>query len=155
MKRKVALGIGIGAVLLAIVVTVLWVCWPKTFALSSEYYGKSALNEIDEAQLKSLIDEKKSFALLLWQPSCQTSVDFEKIVEGFSQQNQITIEKMKFSDAKKSGLVGDLRFYPSMALYHDGGLVTFLRADEEEDLAAYQTAEGFAKWWDKYVKRKE
>lgn len=121
------------------------------FSLDDKYYGKSEFVNIDTAELSTLIDEKKSFALLIWQPGCQASTDFEKIVKGFSEERQVTFLRMEFSDAKSSGLVGDLKYYPSVALYRDGKLATFLKSDSDEDLSALISEEGFREWWEKYI----
>lgn len=142
-----------GGIVVAVAVAVLcFYLWPRKFELSAEYYDNSEFLSIDAEELQDLIDEKKSFALLVYQSACQASEDFEKIVEEFSEQEQISFEEISFPEAKNSGLVEGLTYYPSVALYRDGKMVTFLKTDEGDDLTAYQSLSGFTEWWGKYIK---
>lgn len=155
MKKKLAIIASVAVVAVIAIVVIAMVAvkpWSKTFALSDEYCGKSGLVEIDTSELRDLITAKKSFALVIYQPGCITSEDFVKNLTSFSEKEQVQLTKMKFSEAKSSGLVGDLRYYPSVALYHDGELVTFLRTDKNDDMSAYDSEAGFAEWWRRYVK---
>lgn len=152
MKKKIALGVGIGVVAVAIAAVVFCVLGAGRFALESEYYGENGYETIDVQQLQDLIAEKKSFALLISKPACTASTDFEKIVTEFSEKYQIGFEKIDFVEVRDAKLIEGLKYNPSMALYHEGKLVTFLSADEDNDLEAYQSEAGFAKWWRKYVK---
>ncbi len=151
MKKRTVIGIIVIAVAVVAVGAAV-IFWPRTFDLSTEYREQSGFTEIDTEQLKKLIEEKKSFALFVYQPGCITSEDFEKNLTSFSEKEKVRLEKIKFSEAKSSGLVGELRYYPSVALYHDGELVTYLRTDRNDDMSAYETEAGFAAWWHKYVK---
>lgn len=151
--KKWLIGGGIAAALA--IAAVLCVCfWPRSYELSSEYYGYSNITTIDTAELTSLVEGRKSFALLAYQPNCRASEDFEKIVKEFSETERIGFEKIAFSEVKNSGLLDDLEYYPSVVLYHDGEVVTFLKTDKDEDLPAYQSIGGFTEWWKKYVKEK-
>lgn len=150
MKKSLIVGISAVVAILAAVMTIVF--WPRTFALSEEYQGGSGFIEIDEAGLQSLIDDKKSFVLFVYQSGCITSEDFERNLVSFSEKEQVKFVKIKFSEAKSSGLVGELRYYPSVALYHDGELAIFLRTDRNDDMPAYDSESGFAQWWHQYVK---
>lgn len=141
---------GVSGVIIIALVCV-FIFWPRKFQLDAEYYGKSGLHEISVAELQQLIDEKKSFAMFIYQSSCESSANFEQVLTEFSEQNQIQLEMTSFSYVRKSGLVGDLKYYPSFALYHDGKLVTFLDADSDQDIPYYQSVAGFTEWWEKYI----
>ncbi len=146
----------IGGISGAIIIVALicgFIFWPRKFQLDTAYYGKSGLHEISVAELQQLIDEKKSFGLFIYQSSCESSANFEKVLTEFSEQNQIQLEMTSFSYVRKSGLVGDLKYYPSFALYHDGKLVTFLDADSDSDISYYQSVAEFTEWWKKYVQK--
>lgn len=151
MSKKLVAGIVAGVVVVAAIVAAV-LLWPRRFTLDTAYYGKSAFSEIDAEQLRELIEQKKSFALLIYQPSCQASEDFEKVLADFSEKKQVGFEKISFSTVKKTGLIEGLKYYPSVALYHDGKLVDFLKTDDDDDLAAYQSEAGFAEWWGRYIK---
>ncbi len=153
MKRAQIIGIILGSVaIVALIIVAVILCWPQKFSLSPQYYEDTGFHDIDTAGLQQLINDKTSFALLIWQPACQTSADFEQVVKDFSEQNHLSLEKINFTSARKSGLVGELKYYPSVALYREGKLVTFLDADSDEFLEYYKSVEGFSKWWEKYIK---
>lgn len=151
MKKSAIVGIVSGVVVVLVVVAAV-VFWPRTFRLSDNYYNGSGFTEITSEELSELIMQKKSFAVFVYQPGCITSEDFEENLTNFSKKEQVKFEKIKFSEAKSSGLIEGLRYYPSVALYRDGELVTFLRTDRNDDMSAYDSEDGFATWWHKYVK---
>lgn len=151
--RKIIAIISGVIIAIAVIVGLLLFLWPKTFSLSTEYYNSDTdLQQISVLQLEDLIAEHKSFAVFVYQPACRTSEEFEKILKDFSTQHNIKFLKTPFADLKTSGLIPDLKYYPSMLLYHDGKLVTFLRADSDEDLKVYQDPNAFADWWKEHVK---
>lgn len=152
MRKKLTISCAILAVVAVVVLAAVLLVQPWKFRLSDEYYGKSGFAEIDTSELEELIREKKAFAVFVYQPACRASDDFEKVLTEFSEKNQISFEKVAFSKLKDSGLVEGLKYYPSAVIYHDGKVVDFLRADEDEDMAAYETLDGFEEWWRGYVK---
>lgn len=152
--KKWLIGGGIAVGLIAIAVGLCVWLWPRGYELSSEYYGNGEIASIDIAELRELTGDKKSFALLIYQPNCRASEDFEKIVKEFTEREQVGFEKIAFSEVKSSGLLDELQYYPSVVLYRDGEVVTFLKTDEDKDLAAYQSLDGFTEWWKGYVKEK-
>lgn len=151
MSRKFNLGLAFGVIAIVAIIGLLVIFWPRTFALDDNYYGREGLSEIDIDTMRQMIDEHKTFAVFIYQTSCSTSENFEKVLEEFSTRNQIAMEKTSFVEAKNSGLVGELKYYPSFAIYHNGELVDFLDADSDEDTEYYRTVEGFTKWWQQYV----
>lgn len=151
MKKKTAISIGVGLAMVA-AVTAAVLLWPKKFALSDEYYGKDGFENIDAERLRNLITQKKSFALLISKPACTASTDFEKVVTEFSEKYQIAFEKIDFVEMREAELIEELRYNPSVALYREGELVTFLSASDDGDLEAYQSEVGFTRWWGKYAK---
>lgn len=150
-KKLIIISSGI-LVVLAVVLTGVFLMQPWKFRLSSEYYGKSGFREIDAGELEILLNEKEAFAVFVYQPACRASDDFEKILAEFSEKSQISFEKIAFSEIKNSGLAEGLKFYPSVIIYHNGRAVNFLRADDNEDMLAYETLDGFENWWGKYIK---
>lgn len=151
MKKKWLI---VGEIVVAAVLVVagVWL-WPRKFALSPEYVGKSGFVEVNKEELTRLLDEEKSLALFIYQPDCKASEDFEKILTSFSEKEQVTFVKVAFSDVRKTEIVPDLKYYPSVALYNKGKIVDFLKTNEDEDMSAYQSEEGFTKWWEKYIRR--
>lgn len=151
MPKKLAASIGITAVVI-MAFTAAFLLWPKQFRLEDQYYGQASYHEISADELQQLISEKKSFALFIYQPNCRASEDFENKLTNLINNKQIILEKIAFSNVKNTGLVPDLKYYPSLAIYHNGKLVNFLRTNADEDTPAYESEDGLVKWWEKYIK---
>lgn len=151
MSRKFWLWVALGVIALVAAVGLAVMFWPQTFALDDKYYGRSGFDDIDIGEMEQLINEEGSFVVFIYQPACSTSDEFEAVLEDFSEQNQVAIQKTAFVEAKKSGLVGELKYYPSFAIYREGRLVDYLDADDDNDLPYYKTVEGFTEWWRRYI----
>lgn len=151
-RKKFIIGGAIAAAVVAIVSVIVVLMLGRKFRLSDGYYGAGEFINVSSDELRQAVDERKSFALLIWQPGCLTSTDFEKVVKSFSEAEKVSFLRMEFSDVKMSGLVEGLKYYPSVALFRDGKMATFLHSDSDEDLSALQSEEGFREWWEKYIK---
>lgn len=151
MKRKAWVAGIVGVVAIAIVVAVV-LLWSKRFTLSDEYVGRSGIENVNIDELKTIIDEGKSFAVLVYQPDCRTSEDLEHILDSFGKRKEVMFLKVAYSDLKQSELIPELKYYPSVVLYRDGKVVDFLEANKDEDANAYTTGGGFQEWWEKYIK---
>lgn len=150
MKKWILAGAGVLLLIAAVVLAVVF--WPRKFSLDPEYLGGSGFEEIDVDEFRALVENKKSFAIFFYQPDCSASEDFEKVLAEFSEKENVKILKTDYVEAKHSGLVPGLKYYPSLALYDTGKLVDFLKTDEDADISAYETEAGFREWWEKYVK---
>lgn len=125
------------------------------FYLDEKYYGKSVFNEINAEELNTLISDKESFAIFIHQPFCSTSYEFNKVLAEFAEENKISFYKISFEEMKKTVLYGDIKYYPSFAIYNKGKLIDFLEADSDEDLKRYKDMEEFRKWFNSYIQMKE
>ena len=127
----------------------------KPFYLDSNYYGTDSIKEIRIDELNRLIDNKKSFAIFIYQPKCITSFDFENVLNEFIEEEKISIYKIAFSDIKDTKIGKSIKYYPSFIVYNKGRIVDFLRANKNEDVKYYLSKKGFKSWFTKYVKLKD
>lgn len=44
-----------------------------------------------------------------------------------------------------------LKYYPSVAIYQEGKIIAYLRADSNDDKSYYESVEGFREWFTKYI----
>lgn len=121
------------------------------FRLDEQYYGSAALDSISAAELQQLVDEKKSFAVFVSQPSCRASADFEKVLQSFIAETPMRFYEIAFSDLKELPFASEVRFYPSFLIFKRGKLVDFLEADNDDDASAYTSLDGFKAWLSKQV----
>ena len=122
-----------------------------TFSLDKEYYQNNSFNELDKNTFDDLINNKKSFAIFIYQPLCTTSYEFNKILTEFANQYQISFYKMSFSDMKETELKEYIKYYPSLVIYNEGEIVDYLDANSDSDSEYYKSVDGFKKWFSNYV----
>ena len=145
MKKKVLLIILIILIVLSFLVTIILKQNNKPFYLEDSYYGINNVTEINVDELNELINNKKSFAVFVYQPMCITSCDFEKVLDEFLEEEKISIYKIAFSDIRDTEIGKSVKFYPSFII---------LESNKDEDVNYYTSKEGFKKWFTKYVKLK-
>ena len=121
------------------------------FYLEEKYYGDNNFLEIKNEELNELIDNKESFAIFIHKPFCSVSYEFNKILIEFLEKHKITFYKIDFSDIKKSYISNEIKYYPSFAIFYEGKLVDYLKADKDEDIKKYKNIESFEDWIKKYV----
>lgn len=127
-------------------------CKKDTFSLEEEYYNNSEIIEVDKSDFDKLVENKKSFAVFIYEPTCITSNDFSEVLNEFSNKNQISLYKMSFENMKSTELNNKIKFYPSLAIFNKGKLVDYLDADDNEDKEYYKNIEGLENWFFSYVK---
>ena len=109
----------------------------KTFSLSEEYYKTNSFDELDKESFNELIDKKKSFAIFIYQPLCTTSYEFNKILTEFAEDYQISFYKMSFANMKNTNLNDSIKYYPSLAIFHEGKLIDYLDANDDDDIEGF------------------
>lgn len=153
MKKKIIIYLSILFVLIITTVTSLITNKSeKKFYLEDSYYETNNMTEIKIDELNQLIDDKKSFAVFIYQPMCVTSSDFENILSEYLEENHISIYKIAFSNIKNTDIGKSVKYYPSFIIYNKGRMIDFLEANKDEDVDFYTSKEGFEKWFTSYIK---
>ena len=109
--------------------------------------------ELSPAEYDNLIDEKKSFIVLVDQDGCTTADTLEGYVRDLAISKGFKIFKMMFSDVKKTSLYDFVKYYPSVAVISNGKVIGYLRADEDEDAPAYNNYDEFLRWISRHLKQ--
>lgn len=151
MKKKIVVGLLI-LLVLSIGVFFLSKNERKAFYLDEEYYKTNSMEEIKLEKLNQLIENKKTFALFVYQPMCVVSSDFENVLNEFLNEYKISIKKIAFSDIKDSKSFKKIQYYPSFVIYHNGKMVAYLDASKDNDVPCFTSKDGFKDWFLKYVK---
>ena len=121
------------------------------FYFEKQYYDKSESIEIDYQKYNELIKKNESFALLIYQPLCITSYNFEKIVTSFTEQYKLTVYKIAFSEIKNTNLNTKIKHYPSFGIFNKGKLISYLDSESDEDFKKYSNLEDFTRWVSKHA----
>lgn len=137
--------------LLILVIILLTGCNNRQISLEDKYYHNSEIVEIDKDGYSNLVNDKENFVMFIYQPMCITSNNFEKILNDFSNEYQITIYKMPYSLVKDTPLIDTIKYYPSFVIFKNGKVVIYLDANSNEDIKYYQEINEFTKWFSEYV----
>ena len=131
----------------------------KPFSLEENLYNNESetvfidLETFDEYQ--KLIDDKKSFAIYVYEPSCGGCIAFSPILTEYLQENDLAIYRINVSVAKsEDGIIKDeMEGTPALFLFNNGEYVTFLnsRSSKNIEKEAFKSVDGFEKWFTKYV----
>ena len=105
---------------LSIIITLSITTRPKTFYLDEDYYSSDTIKEISISELDTLIENKKSFVVFVYQPMCLTSNDFAQVLNEFSNEEKIAIYKIAYSNIKDTKLGTKVKYYPSFLIYNKG-----------------------------------
>ncbi len=130
-----------------------WFDDPK-ITLDREYYCEKNcddLMEMDSVLYDQLITEKRTFIVFIDQNGCDTADRLREYVIKYAEETGIKIFQMMFSEVKKSSLYDLVKYYPSVAVVSKGKVVSWLRADSDEDVLMYNDYEEFKKWLTKYL----
>lgn len=123
----------------------------EPFMLETKYIGRDEFMELDGDKLNTLIENKESFAVFLFQPFCEAAANFNDVLIDFMSEYKIGIYKMQFKDIKGTELDKHVKYYPSLVIYKDGKLVSFLEADKDEDTKSFKYKDEFVDWFSQYV----
>ena len=148
MKTKIIITL---TLIIIVITRIIIFLKPKKISLETKYYGQSSITKITKDEYEELKQKKESFAIFIYEPACPTSSNFEKIVNEFVNESQISIYKLAFSDIKNTDIESCLKYYPSFIIYNKGNIIAYLEADKKEDLACYKSKEEFKSWFTKYV----
>jgi hypothetical protein len=151
--RIAALCILLLAVVAVVAVIILSQSKPSLpFRLSDEYYGTSEmLTGLTAEEYEKLISEKRSFVVMVDKPVCITTPPMRERMANFPDNMQFKYYQFMWSEAKESSLREYVAFVPSVAVIRDGEVVSWLRADSDEDTEYFNSAEALQSWIAKYV----
>ena len=124
---------------------------PKNFRIEDDLYAKSEAIDIQKDEYEKLIEEKKSFIIMIDKPDCYTTADMRKHMAEFPNDMQFKYYRIMWSQAKESSLHKCVKFAPSVAIIHDGKVVDFLDADSDEDTAKYNESQALQDWIRSYI----
>lgn len=130
-------------------------CKPNyPFTLNEKYYEKSEIIELSNIdEFSKLEKEKDSFGIYIYLPGCLTCSKFKPILDDFSETYNITLYSISYLKIKNTSntLIKNIETAPSVALFSNGQLVTYLDANKDEHIEYYENIEGFTSWFKTYV----
>lgn len=124
---------------------------PRKFKIESYLYGASEVIDIQKEDYEKLINEKKSFIVMVDKPECYTTADMRARMANFPDDMQFKYYRIMWSQAKESSLHEKIKFVPSVAIVRNGIVVDFLDADSDEDTPKYNESQALQDWINNYI----
>ena len=121
----------------------------EKFYLSEKYYNQGEFVTIDSEGLKEL--NKDNLIIYTYNNYCIFTTPCDEIFKVVMDKYKIDIVSVPFSELKKTDYYETVKLAPSIIIIKDGKIVTYLKADSDEDFKRYQDSEEFEKWLDKYI----
>ena len=123
--------------------------------LSAEYYCQDEcdgeLMSLSVEKYNELVRENKTFVVFINQDGCTTADRLRGYITDYGREAGIKAYQMMFSDMKETNLYETIKYYPSVAVISHGKVVSYLKADSDEDADYYNDYEAFKKWMNKNV----
>ncbi len=102
-------------------------------------------------EYEALVKDGRSFVLFVDQDGCHTADRLRGYVKEWAKEKGTSVYRMMFSEMKGTSLGENVKFYPSVVVVSQGKVLAFLRADSDEDAAAYNNYDDFARWMGEWV----
>ena len=120
--------------------------------LDPEYYGEETVYmELDAGGYEELVKAKKSFVVFVDQDGCTTADKLREYVLNWAKERGVKVYRMMFSEVKESSMHEKVKYYPSVVVLNKGKILSYLRADADEDAAAYNDYDAFKVWIEQYL----
>ncbi|MBR3229097.1 hypothetical protein IKF67_02610 [Candidatus Saccharibacteria bacterium] len=125
----------------------------KKATIDAEYQCTEQCDYVNltATEYKALIDDQKSFILLVDQGGCTTADRMREFVANYSNEAGFKVAKIMFSDMKETSLHNYVKYYPSVVIISHGQPIAWLRADSDEDSEAYNDYDTFKNWIKQWI----
>lgn len=121
----------------------------EKFYLSDQFYNTGDYIDTDVEGVKNL--NKDSFIIYTFNNFCIFTTPCDEIFKVVMDKYKIDIVSVPFSELKETKYYNTIKLAPSIILVKDGEVVTYLRADSDEDFKKYQDPDAFEKWLGEYI----
>lgn len=122
------------------------------FEVEEELYKKGQLySDIDSSTLTQMEDDKKSFVLFVYSPGCTACAAFREVLTEFVSKNKLSIYVMPTPEMKKTNIYNYVTYAPTIVIFKDGEIVSYLDAVSDEDMKYYESSDNFKEWLTKYI----
>ncbi|MBR2725324.1 hypothetical protein IKE97_01600 [Candidatus Saccharibacteria bacterium] len=114
----------------------------------------SSFIEVGADQYEDLINEQKSFIVLVDQGGCKTADRLRNFMGEWAKENHERVVRMMFSEMKETSLHEFVKYYPSVVIIGKGEVKAYLKADSDEDAEKYNSFDTLDNWIRAYVSLK-
>lgn len=119
------------------------------FYLSDKYYGDGEYIKIKSSSIKK--NNSDSYVLFTYNNYCSLAIPCEDVFEDFMKDNNIKFLSIPFEEFKNTYLYDTIKYGPSIVIVKKGKIITYLDANDNEDLEKYQDVSKFKDWISEYI----
>ncbi len=123
----------------------------EKFYLDEEYYEGNEIKEITKKEFQKLEKDKANFGVFVYLPGCTSCAKFNEVLTEFTEDKNMTFYKIAIGDAKNTSIDDTIEYAPSLILYNEGEVVTFLDSMSDEHIKPLTTVNGLEEWLKKYI----
>ncbi len=123
----------------------------EKFYLNEKYYGSSEFISINDDELENLLKNKESFVIFTYNNYCSLPISCESVFKSFMEENNISFIYITYEEFKNTSLHDTVSFAPSVIIIKNGNIVSYLDAENNDDLEKYQDLSVFSDWINKYI----
>lgn len=121
----------------------------EKFYLSDKYYNNGEFILVDDKGLKDI--NKDNYILYTYNNFCIFTIPCEDIFKEVMTKYNLDIVSITFEDFKKTDFYKTVNLAPSILIVKEGKIITYLRADSDEDFDRYQDSKAFEEWLDEFI----
>lgn len=123
----------------------------EKFYLEDIHYENAAITEITLDEFKSLEKDKKNFGIFVYLPGCTSCAQFRTVLDEYIVEKNIEFYTISIKEVKGTSIDDAIEYAPSLILYKDGEVVSYLDSVSDEHISALTTVDGFNSWLEKYI----
>ena len=121
----------------------------ERFHLDKKYYNKGEYINVDDKEFSKIKGE--NYILFTYNNFCNLPKPCEQIFKKFMKKYNIDFLSISFDKFKKTSLYKTVKYAPSIIIVKEGKIVTYLDADNDDDLDKYQDENKFENWIKSYI----
>ncbi len=113
--------------------------------------GNGEIIKINSERLKQLEDDGESFVLFISLPSCPTANEFKNMLTSYVKDKQINIYQIYNTEIDNTLISQKIKYFPTLVICKNGKVMTYLKADSDQDKQYYENVQSLDNWFNKYV----
>ena len=159
MKKKIVIIVIALVILIGIITGIVLLSKNKNitygkdaFYLEEELYdADSNYEDISLEKFNNLIENKKSFVVFTYASFCPFQIPSDKIFKSVFKNNNVKLYAISYEKIKETAIAKEVEYAPSVIIFKEGVVVSYLDANSDEDYDRYQKEDVFEKWLSKYI----
>jgi len=106
----------------------------------------SRIVDITKDDYNNLINDKKSFVIMVDNPGCTTTARMREMLENLPEDERFSYYRIMWQDAMETGLYEYIKYFPSLAIVQEGQIKYYLQADSDDDATYYNDQSALESW---------